>query len=77
VGSISDKAGSISNPTTGSISKDAGSISYPSGGTITTDGGSSPPPVNPDAVLYLRSVAEKGETAETLLLRTIEEKENG
>jgi hypothetical protein len=74
VGSISYNAGSISKPS-GSISNEGGTISEPNTGTITTPGSSEP--VTEPTNLYLRSAVEKGDDPENLLLRTIEEKENG
>jgi hypothetical protein len=70
---ISFPSGSISNPSTGGISLGSG-VSNPSGSIST--GGSTPPPVSNPADLYLRTIAEKGDTVpENLYLRTIEEKE--
>lgn len=47
------------------------------GNTLSTafSSGDSPPTPDPDAMLYLRTVAEKGESAETMVLRTVAEKE--
>jgi hypothetical protein len=71
VGSISYNAGSITKPS-GSVSNEGGATSEPAGAISTP--GTSTPVSNPN-ILYLRSVAQKGEAAENLLLRTIEEKE--